>query len=221
MNVTQGLLVAAEWIGTVAFAISGAATAIQRGMDLFGVLFMGLITAMGGGMLRDMLLGRLPPALFSNGEFVMVALLTAVVVFLFACFTHRSFAAEGTLLKGIVDVADALGLGIFAVLGTQVAIQAGFADNPCMCIAMGAITACGGGALRDVMSREIPFVFTKHVYAVASIVGGAAYFALAQGMNAGVNTAAIIAVVLTTGIRVLAIANHWNLPKAHCDDVEE
>lgn len=218
MNVTQWLLGAAEWIGTVAFAISGAATAIQRGMDLFGVLFMGLITAMGGGMLRDMLLGRLPPALFSNGEFVMVALLTAVVVFLFACFTHRSFAAEGTLLKGIVDVADALGLGIFAVLGTQVAIQAGYAHNPGMCIAMGAITGCGGGALRDVLSREIPFVFTKHVYAVASIIGAALYFLLAQGLQAGVNTAAVIAVSMTLGIRLVAMINRWNLPKARYDD---
>lgn len=218
---TQWLLVAAEWIGTVAFAISGAATAVQRKLDLFGVLFMGLITAMGGGMLRDVLLGRFPPALFYSWQFVLVALVTALVIFLIACVTHNTLSDTESPIKRIVDYADALGLGIFAVLGTQVAIGAGYADNAGMCIAMGAITGCGGGALRDVLSREIPFVFTKHVYAVASIAGGAAYFLLAQVLEAGINTAAIIAVGLTLAIRILAIANHWNLPKAQCRDLED
>lgn len=218
MNFTEWLLVAAEWIGTVAFAISGAATAIERDLDLFGVLFMGLITAMGGGMIRDLLLGNVPPALFSNGEFVLASLLTALLVFVIVSHTHHSLTKRNSPLKWIVDIADALGLGIFAVLGTQVAIQAGYAANPGMCIAMGAITGCGGGALRDVMSREIPFVFTRHVYAVASIIGAAAYFLLEHGLEAGVNTAAIIAVALTTGIRVLAMMYRWNLPKARCED---
>ena len=220
MNVTQWLLVAAEWIGTVAFAISGAATAVQRGLDLFGVLFMGLITAMGGGMVRDLLLGNVPPALFFNWQFVLLALVTALAVFVIAGITHSSLTDRESLFKHIVDVADALGLGIFAVLGTQVAIQAGFEGNAGMCIAMGAITGCGGGALRDVLSREIPFVFTKHVYAVASIIGGAVYFLLAQVLGTGVNTAAILAVALTTGIRILAMTYRWNLPKVRCDDKE-
>lgn len=213
MNFTEWLLVAAEWIGTVAFAISGAATAIERKLDLFGVLFMGLITAMGGGMIRDLLLGNTPPALFYNGEFVLIALLTSLVVFLIVCHTHHSLKS-GSLLKCVVDVADALGLGIFAVLGTQVAIQSGYADNAGLCVAMGAITGCGGGALRDVMSRSIPFVFTKQVYAVASIIGGLAYYALAHWVGMGINTAAIISVVLTTGIRILAMTYRLDLPKA-------
>lgn len=218
MNFTEWLLVAAEWIGTVAFAFSGAATAIERGLDIFGVLFMGLITAMGGGVIRDLLLGNVPPALFSNGEFVGASLLTALVVFLLVSMTHHSPAKKGSPMHLMVNIADALGLGIFAVLGTQVAIQAGYAHNPGMCIAMGAITGCGGGALRDVLSREIPFVFTKHVYAVASIIGAALYFVLALQMDIGVNTAAVIAVGVTLVVRVMAINHHWNLPKAHYDD---
>ena len=218
MNFTEWFLVAAEWIGTVAFAFSGAATAIDRGLDIFGVLFMGLITAMGGGVIRDLLLGNVPPALFSNGEFVAASLITALAVFLLVCTTHHSPAKKGSAMHWTVNTADALGLGIFAVLGAQVAIQAGYAHNPGMCIAMGAITGCGGGALRDVLSREIPFVFTKHVYAVASIIGAALYFLLAQGWQAGVNTAAVIAVSMTLGIRLVAMINRWNLPKARYDD---
>lgn len=218
MAFTQWLLVAAEWIGTVAFAISGAATAVQRGLDLFGVLFMGLITAMGGGMIRDILLGNVPPALFFSWQFVLLALGTALAVFLIACFTHHSLSRPDSSFKRIVDIADALGLGIFAVLGTQVAVNAGYASNPGMCIAMGAITGCGGGALRDVLSREIPFVFNKHVYAVASIAGAAVYFVLAQWLQLGTSTAAVAGVVLTLLIRIMAITYRWNLPKADCRD---
>lgn len=218
MEFTAYLLVAAEWIGTVAFAISGAATAIQRKLDLFGVLLMGLLTALGGGMLRDLLLGNVPPAIFFNWPFVLAALITSLAVFVVAYVTHQSFAVKESPVKRIVDVADALGLGIFAVLGTQVAIQAGFDSNPGMCVAMGAITGCGGGALRDVLSREIPFVFTKHVYAVAAIVGAVLYYLLAQRIGMSVNTSAVIAMALTLTIRVLAMLHRWNLPKVSFDD---
>ena len=218
MEFTAYLLVAAEWIGTVAFAISGAATAIQRKLDLFGVLLMGLLTALGGGMVRDLLVGNVPPAIFFNWPFVMAALMTSLVVFLIAYVTHHSFTSKHSPFRRIVDIADALGLGIFAVLGTQVAIQAGYENSAGLCIAMGAITGCGGGALRDVLSREIPFVFTKQVYAVAAIIGAAAYYYMMRSGIVGVNAAATIATMLTLGIRILAMTYRWNLPKARCED---
>lgn len=219
MNFAEWLLVAAEWIGTVAFAISGAATSIERGLDLFGVLFMGLITAMGGGMIRDLLLGRSTPRLFFSGSYVLAALITALLVFLLAYVRTNCFARKDTRLTRAVDLADALGLGIFAVLGTEIAIQAGHGSNAFMCVSMGAITGCGGGALRDVLSREIPFVFTKHVYAVASIAGALLYYVLIRLVPVDSSTAAIAGVVLTVAIRVLAMTYRWDLPKvggSHC-----
>ncbi|MDO4355009.1 MAG: trimeric intracellular cation channel family protein [Clostridia bacterium] len=213
MGFAEWLLTAAEWIGTVAFAISGAATAVERGLDLFGVLFMGLITAMGGGVIRDLLLGRVPPALFFSGGFVAAALITALVVFLVAYARSNCFAQKDTQLARAVDLADALGLGIFAVLGTEIAMQAGYAGNALLCVSMGAITGCGGGALRDVLSREIPFVFTKHVYAVASIAGALAYYGLGYWSLADSTTATVAGVALTVAIRALAMTYRWNLPK--------
>lgn len=213
MNFAHYLLTAVEWIGTVAFAVSGAATAVERRLDLFGVLFMGLITALGGGMIRDLLLGRVPPALFVSGDFVMTALGTALLVFVVCYVRTNLFAQKGTQLARLVDVADALGLGIFAVLGTEIAMKAGYDANAFMCVSMGAITGCGGGALRDVLSREIPFVFTKHVYAVAAIAGALLYYVLMYWNLADASTSAVAGMVLTVAIRLLAMIYCWDLPK--------
>lgn len=213
MNFANYLLTAAEWIGTVAFAVSGAATAVERRLDLFGVLFMGLITALGGGMIRDLLLGCVPPALFVSGDFVLTALGTALLVFVVCYVRTNMFAQKGTQLARLVDVADALGLGIFAVLGTGIAMKAGYDANAFMCVSMGAITGCGGGALRDVLSREIPFVFTKHVYAVAAIAGALLYYVLMYWKLADASTSAVAGMVLTVAIRLLAMIYRWDLPK--------
>ncbi len=201
-----------EWIGVVAFAISGAMAAIHKRVDLFGVLLMGVITALGGGVVRDTLLGELPPRMFATPEFVLVAALTAAVVFLIAKRFKREFRDRAALIESINNVFDAAGLGAFTVTGARVAMAAGH-DGAFFVICLGVITGIGGGVLRDIMIQEIPMVLRKHIYAVASILGGCVYF---YSIRFGVNgtLAAFVSVLVVFTIRLMATLFRWNLPRA-------
>lgn len=202
----------AEFIGTVAFAASGAIMAIDRELDLFGVIFLGIIAAVGGGIMRDVLLGSFPPTAFVNSIYVLTAFLTSVVVFVCARFMGKRYWDSLVILDRVVNWLDAIGLGIFSVVGTQTAIAKGFVDNAFLCVVMGMMTGVGGGILRDLLSQTIPAVLKKRIYAVASIVGSLLYLWM---IRAGVGGPAsmLTGMAVTVAIRLLSTHYMWDLPK--------
>ena len=151
--------------------------------------------------------------MFSSFEYLLIAAITSFVVFTLAYFARGKEWKRPSALGEMLNVIDALGLGAFAVAGTQMPMLGGYADNPFMCVFLGMTTGVGGGILRDLMIRDIPAVLRKDVYAVAAIIGSAVYYLLARcmGANSGVPTLAGIAV--TVAIRVLASRYRWNLPR--------
>lgn len=209
-----------EIIGTVAFAVSGAMIAIDHDLDIFGVLFMGIIVALGGGTLRDTLLGALPPRMFTSYVFLAVAGGVALLVFVLAWISNKFYPHKqrmldrvNTVFDRINSIFDAVGLASFTISGMQVAIHMGYGDNGFLVVVMGTITAVGGGVIRDICVHDVPMVFSKNIYAVASILGGILYYALYRaGVNEIANTFGSMAFILT--IRILAIIFKLNLPHA-------
>ncbi len=201
-----------EWIGTVAFCVSGSLVAIRCGFDLFGVITVGGITAVGGGILRDILLGDLPPQVFFNPVIVLVAVITALLVFIIAYINSKKFEGFREKIERINILFDALGLAAFTVTGTEIACASGFSDKLLLSVTAGVITGVGGGILRDVLVNEKPYVLTKHIYAVASIIGSVVYYFAGVYFSQKL-WGTIISVGLTILIRLLAAKFHWKLPK--------
>ena len=204
----------AEIVGTVAFAASGAMIAVDRELDLFGVVFLGITAAVGGGIVRDLFLGILPPGAFRSPVYVAVAAAVALAVFLFAWRKQRQYRNSFGRMDRVVNLLDAVGLGLFGVIGVETAMGMGHGDNLFLCVFMGMTTGVGGGILRDVFSRAVPAVLQKRIYAVAVIAGCALYYLLRR---AGVSTPpSMIAGMLTVlVIRVCATRFRWNLPAVH------
>ena len=156
-----------ELIGAAAFAISGAALGIRKEMDLFGVAMLGMTTAVGGGMLRDTMLGLTPPTALRDPVQALVAIAVSILVFF--VWHRRKAELHNRYAETVLLLADSLGLGIFSAHGAAIAIQAGYGANWFLVLFMGMLTGVGGGVLRDVCSAERPYIFTKHVYACASL----------------------------------------------------
>ena len=203
-----------ELIGTVAFAVSGAAVSINKRLDIFGVLFCALTTALGGGVIRDIILGNLPPAMFRDYTYVIFAAAAAVITFSVAAAFKKFYLKEITKIDRINNIFDAVGLGVFTVTGMNIAIANGFADNAYFVVFLGVTTGCGGGILRDVLVREVPFVFSKRVYAVASIAGGIVYYLCCVTFAAGEVISVIAGIAVIFILRILASVFRWDLPKA-------
>ena len=204
----------AELVGTAAFALSGALLAIQKKLDLFGVLFLAVITALGGGTIRDVLLGRIPPRMFYSGWYVLLSVAVALIMFLAARWSHGRLTRFGVWADRALNFCDALGLGIFAVIGTQAVGRVGYADNAFLSIFMGMITGVGGGVLRDMMCGDIPFVLRKHIYALAAIMGSIVYYVPVRLDLLTVYSATLLGVAVTVALRLLARHYRWNLPHA-------
>lgn len=200
------------WIGTVAFAVSGSLVAIGCSLDLFGVMIVGCVTAVGGGMIRDLLIGNIPPQAFLNPYILLVAAVTSIAVFIIAYINRKRFQGFRDTIETINNIFDAVGLAAFSVTGMEVARVAGYADNVVLTITLGVITGIGGGVLRDVLVNEKPYVLTRHVYAVASILGCAVYYGMSVCFDYHVS-GTFAAVGLTVLIRLLAAKYHWKLPK--------
>ena len=198
-----------ELIGAVAFAISGAALGIRKGMDLFGVAMVGMTTAVGGGILRDVMLGQTPPAALRDPVQALVAI--AVSVLCFYIWRWRKTELHNRYADAVLLVADSIGLGIFSVHGAAVAVRAGLGGNVFLTLLVGMLTGVGGGVLRDLCCMERPYIFTKHIHACASLAGAAACMLL---WSAGENLALLTGCALTVVLRLCAAVFRWSLPKA-------
>lgn len=202
-----------EWLGTAAFAISGAMVAIDTGMDLFGVIFLAMITALGGGTLRDVLIGYFPPRMFTNYQFLLLAVFCAVTVFLLADLYKERYVQSERGIERVNNVFDAIGLGVFAVSGARIGMEAGFTDNAFLVTFLGMTTAVGGGMIRDVLLQRIPFVLNKRIYAVAAIAGALTYWVIEYVFRMPV-MAYSVGWLVTVTLRMLATIYKWNLPRA-------
>jgi uncharacterized membrane protein YeiH len=201
-----------ELIGVAAFAISGAAAAIDKHADVFGVIFLGMTTALGGGVIRDVFLGSLPPMMFSNYIYVAVAVGVSALMFIAALIWHDRYFSKREKIDAVVNVFDAVGLGVFTVSGMNLAIAHDGIGNFLLIIVLGVATGIGGGMLRDVMIGEIPFVLRKRVYAVASLAGGIVYY-LMYSYRLNNVWSAVTGIAVVFAIRMLATAFRWSLPK--------
>lgn len=204
----ENFQLAVELIGAAAFAISGAALGIQKGMDLLGVAIMGMTTAVGGGMLRDVMLGSVPSALLDPTQ-ALLAIAVSVVLFLLHKSRWGKARPRGS--EWLLLLADSLGLGIFTTHGVSVCQSAGMGERVFLTLLLSVLTGVGGGLLRDVCCMEKPYIFTKHFYACASL-GGAAACMLLWSYD---STLAILAGSgLTVLLRLCAARFRWSLPKA-------
>lgn len=191
-----------DLLGTFAFAVSGALMGVRKKMDVYGMFVLALLTGVGGGTVRDVLLGRVPPFVFKNIWYIAVTLLATLLVF----FLHRNVRRN----RKILNIADAVGLGVFTCIGASIAMSEGIAWFGV--VLFGVITATVGGMLRDISAQEVPFVLQKEVYASASIAGGF-LFLLFHKIGLGADGNIIITSSFITGIRILSMHYGWNLPK--------
>jgi uncharacterized membrane protein YeiH len=188
-------------LGTTAFAISGASYAIEKRLDIFGVIIIAFATAIGGGTLRDILIGSFPVSWMLN-ELIISVILAAAIGTILVKGLHKRFSTTLFLF-------DSLGLGLFTIVGMSKGQEAGFA--PGMCIALGTIAACFGGVLRDVLLNQVPLIFRKEIYASACIAGGSLllllqYFGMKQVL------AEIICIISIVLIRTIAVKYKLSLP---------
>lgn len=200
-----------ELIGTVAFAISGALIAVRRSLDLFGVVLVGCITSVGGGIMRDLILGKTPPSIFSNLIVLALAAITSIVVFVVSYLHADKFEPFEKRIESINNFFDAVGLATFSAIGTEIACEAGFSDMAVLSISMGMLTGIGGGIIRDVLVDSTPYVLKKHIYALASVIGSTVYYLIRINGNKIVALAVAIPVIVI--IRLLATKYRWKLPK--------
>ena len=198
----DGFISILDYLGTVAFAVTGASKAIAHKADIFGIIVLATVVGVGGGVTRDVIFGRFPTA-FSDPIYISLTVGTGIVMFFLFSYLKKKM--------NIWLIFDAIGLGVFSIIGASIAYQiVGLEFLPM--IFAGMITAIGGGILRDIFVREIPIVFVKEVYAVASIIGIVIFYGLLS-FDMDVQVSSIIGIVSATGIRLLAMKYNWNLPK--------
>lgn len=191
-----------DLFGTMAFAVTGAFKAIEHKSDIVGIIILATITGVAGGVIRDLVFGRIPPLAIGNPLYVIITVAAGVAMF----FLYRALKKHWNLFLKF----DAIGLGVFTIIGATFAYNV-FGLNFLAMAFAGVLTAVGGGILRDVFVNEVPIVFVKELYASASFIGVVIFFGL---LSAGLdlNIAAIPSIVAATAVRLLAIRYNWNLP---------
>ena len=195
------LLYSLDLFGTAVFAISGAWVACRKDMDIFGAMVLAFVTAVGGGTIRDLLLGATPVFWFQDTLYLTVIFASTLLAIVLRNWHEK---ANWTL-----QVADALGLAVFVVIGVGKALAYG--AEPVVAVMMGVLTGCGGGAIRDVLADEVPNVLRKEVYASAAIAGGAVYVLMQPAL--GDNETMIIAATLVLAMRLFALYKNISLPR--------
>ena len=214
---TELFILITDIIGTVAFAVSGAMAGIRKKMDVFGVNILALLTATGGGIIRDLITGSTPPAAFKNPFFVIIAAIAANVTFIFVYWKHKHKKDFSEKTKSVYDKLffwfDTVGLAAFTADGVHTGLLGAYADNAFLVIFLGVVTGVGGGVLRDVLSLEMPVIFVKHIYACASIIGAAAVYIMYISTGSA-EAAMLTGFFFVCIIRYCAAHYGWNLPKA-------
>ena len=194
-----------EIIGSIAFAISGSMLAIKKEMDLFGILILGIVTSVGGGAIRDIVIGNTPPAMFQNPKCIIWKIHNRHAV------TEKIARRTDIMYHNLLFLSDTLGLAAFTILGMETTIRFLNTDQFLLIAFVGLITGVGGGILRDLLAGEIPYVLQKHIYATACIFGIIGYYILYHFIPE--NAAALIGFCLVLVIRYLAKHFEWNLPR--------
>jgi len=191
-----------EMLGTAAFAVSGALAASRKRMDIFGFCVLALMPAVGGGTIRDIVIDRVPVFWVSDNRYLAVAIIAALVVF------FAPYRGPGSRQRLLVW-ADALGLALFAALGTEICLQHN--TGPLVAVMLGVTTAVTGGMIRDVICNEIPLILSREIYATAAFVSSLAYV-VADRMALGDTASLTIGVLTGLAVRGLAIIYDWSLP---------
>jgi uncharacterized membrane protein YeiH len=197
---------AIDILGTIAFAISGVLVALNKRMDPFGILIIAFVTAVGGGTLRDVLIGDTPVSWMKNMTYVYVILGSTVFAVI--------FRKKIDYLRKSLLLFDTIGIGLYTVVGVEKGISAGL--NPIICVSLGTISACFGGVIRDILCNEIPVIFRKEIYATACILGGFSYFVIKK-LPIDIDLAFVIAGLIVILIRLLAIRFKISLPSLYKD----
>ena len=188
-------------IGTMAFALSGALTAMNKRLDPFGILIIAFVTAVGGGTLRDVLVGRTPVGWMLNLNYVYVIFIGYILAILF----RKRFDK----LRKSLFLFDTIGLGVFTLIGLEKGISIGL--HPIICTALGTMTACFGGVIRDILCNEIPVIFRKEIYATICILGGIVFFMLKRG-NFPDELIQLVTSLVIIIVRLLVVKFNWSLP---------
>ena len=199
-----------ELFGTIAFAASGAITGLSKKMDILGVTTLGVVTAVGGGVIRDIILGNTPPATFQNPTYALIAIVVSLIMFI--PMVRRFLFRKQQVYDTIMLFMDSIGLGAFTVVGIQTAYTFNNTHNAFLLIFVGVVTGVGGGILRDMLAGNTPYIFVKHFYACASIIG--AIICIVLWKYVGQSTAIIGGAAVVILLRLLAAHFRWSLPKA-------
>lgn len=188
-------------IGTMAFAMSGALTAMSKKMDPFGVFIIAFVTAVGGGTLRDVMIGRTPVGWMLDLQYVYII----IIGYLLAIIFRKKFDR----LRTSLFLFDTIGLGVFTLIGLEKGINIGL--HPIICIALGTMTACFGGVIRDILCTDIPVIFSKEIYATICILGGIVFFILRE-FNLENDVLYLVTSIVIISIRLMAVKFKWYLP---------
>lgn len=193
-----------EVLGTVAFAMSGAFAAMQKRFDIFGVLIIAFVTAIGGGTIRDLLLGA--PVFWMREIFICGIIFIATMIAVLVKSIEKNFRVTLFLF-------DSLGLGLFTIIGIQKGLSADL--HPVICLTLGTITGCFGGVIRDILLNRIPLIFRKEIYATACLVGGAAFLMMAEFTRLSYAFVQISTIIVIVLIRTFAVKYEWEMPKIY------
>ena len=202
----ETLLYFLDLFGVAVFAITGSLAAEKKRMDLLGVLVLAIVTAVGGGTIRDVFLGVAPVFWVFAPIYILVALVTGIIIFIVVRFYK--------IHDKVLSIADAFGLAVFTVVGTQKALALG--TNLGIAVLMGVMTGVVGGIIRDMLSGEIPLILKKEVYATASLCGAITYCGISLALK-NQNLAIITSIIVTLGLRLSAIKWNLSLPSSYVD----
>lgn len=205
----MSLFLLLDFLGTIAFATSGALTAMHKKLDIFGIFIVGFVTAIGGGTLRDVLTGNTPVIWMEQTFYIYTIGVTVILAIIFRRYLSH--------LRRSLFLFDTIGLGVFTIIGVEAGVQSGL--DPIVSIAIGAMTGTFGGVIRDILCNEIPVIFRKEIYATACIVGGLV-FVLMHSLGANSDVIYLTTSSIVILIRLVVVRYHISLPSFYVSDKE-